>query len=165
LVARFAAEWIYRQEGLRRPTRREEEEFLGWKTGTMEADGEDVLPLDISNGIPPYSRPPLLQCPPAASCLFFWILPQPWRWARICLSRRPPDAPSKTDFPSTSPSATHLVASIRSQGSPLVSGGTGMGREEGEMSKTAARRGRIVPRAASAGGCGRKKWGGGLSAI
>jgi hypothetical protein len=27
-MGRFAVEWIYRQEGLRRPTRREEE-FLG----------------------------------------------------------------------------------------------------------------------------------------
>jgi hypothetical protein len=113
LVARFAAEWIYRQEGLRRPTRREEEEFLGWKTGTMEADGEDVLPLDISNGIPPYSRPPLLQCPPAASCLFFWILPQPWRWARICLSRRPPDAPYPPKLISPQPAPPPHISSPR----------------------------------------------------
>jgi hypothetical protein len=99
--------------------------------------------------------------PPAATWLFFWILPQPWRWVQIYPSCRPPDAPSKTGFPSTSPSATHLIASIRAQGSPLASSGTGTGREEGEMSKTATRRGRIGPRAAFAGGCGRKKWGGG----
>jgi hypothetical protein len=157
----FAAEWIYREEGLRRPMRQEEEEFLGWKTGTMEADEEDVLPLGHLERDPTLRSTAPPPVPPAATWLFFWILPQSWRWVQIYPSCRPPDAPSKTGFPSTSPSATHLIASIRAQGSPLASSGTGTGREEGEMSKTATRRGRIGPRAAFAGGCGRKKWGGG----
>ena len=75
MVARFAAEWTYTQEGLRRPMRREEEEFLGWKTGTMEVDGEDVLPLghlERDPALQPAAPPPV---PPTASWLFFWILP------------------------------------------------------------------------------------------
>jgi hypothetical protein len=42
--------------------RREEEEFLGWKTGTMEVDGEDVLPLghlERDPALQPAAPPPV----------------------------------------------------------------------------------------------------------
>jgi hypothetical protein len=74
LVARFAAGWIYKQEGLRRPTRREEE-FLGWKTGTTEADGEDVLPLGHLERDPALQPAALLQCPRSVVALLLDLAP------------------------------------------------------------------------------------------
>jgi hypothetical protein len=44
-VERWALEWIQKQAGLRQATRREVEEFLGWKTGKGARETEQLRHL------------------------------------------------------------------------------------------------------------------------